>query len=228
MLSMFFTHMPADCGMAFVVILHLPADRKSMLTEILRRWTSMPVVEAYDGAAIEPNHVYVPPPHAVVTLRDGHLGIEMPREGSERLFAPSMDSSIRWDRDGRASRRNRPLRHRQRRSTRPESHQGARRPTIAQGSNGTAPQYGEMPAGAIATGVVDIISPVEEMPGHLLRLKNSPLEVADSPQEAPTEAARLAICALLRTHLAMTSAAIAARPFCGASSGACRSSMRHA
>jgi two-component system CheB/CheR fusion protein len=38
--------MPADSGMAFVMILHLPADRKSMLGEILRRWTSMPVVEA--------------------------------------------------------------------------------------------------------------------------------------------------------------------------------------
>ena len=43
--------------------------------------------------------------------------------------------------------------------------------TIAQGTNGTAPQYGEMPAGAIATGAVDIVAPVEEMPGHLLRLK---------------------------------------------------------
>ncbi len=43
--------------------------------------------------------------------------------------------------------------------------------TIAQGSNGTAPQYGEMPAGAIATGAVDLVAPVEEMPGHLMRLK---------------------------------------------------------
>ena len=36
----FFNHMPADCGMGFVVILHLPAERKSMLAEILTRWTS--------------------------------------------------------------------------------------------------------------------------------------------------------------------------------------------
>ena len=33
--------------------------------------------------------------------------------------------------------------------------------TIAQGHNGTAPQYGEMPAGAIATGVVDLVVPAE-------------------------------------------------------------------
>ena len=49
----FFNHMPADCGMAFVMILHLPAARKSMLTEILTRWTSMPVIEATDGVRIQ-------------------------------------------------------------------------------------------------------------------------------------------------------------------------------
>ena len=64
----FFDHMPANCGMAFVMVLHLPADRKSMLTEILARWTSMPVIEVTDRVAIKPNHVYVPPPHAIVTL----------------------------------------------------------------------------------------------------------------------------------------------------------------
>src|ERR1700704_4659001 len=84
----FFTHMPADSGMAFVMILHLPAEHKSMLTEILSRWTAIPVVEAYDGATIEPNHVYVPPPHAVVTLHDGRIGIQIPREGRERGFRP--------------------------------------------------------------------------------------------------------------------------------------------
>jgi two-component system CheB/CheR fusion protein len=57
----FFEHMPADCGMAFVMILHLPAARKSLLSEILARWTSMPVVEVTDRGELKPNHVYVPP-----------------------------------------------------------------------------------------------------------------------------------------------------------------------
>ena len=61
----FFDAMPPDCGMAFVMILHLPADRKSMLTEILSRWTSMKVIEGRDGVRIQPNCVYVPPPHAI-------------------------------------------------------------------------------------------------------------------------------------------------------------------
>jgi two-component system CheB/CheR fusion protein len=41
----FFNHMPANCGMAFIILLHLPADRKSMLTEILARWTAMRVLD---------------------------------------------------------------------------------------------------------------------------------------------------------------------------------------
>ncbi len=199
----FFTHMPPDTGMAFVVILHLPPDRKSMLTEILSRWTSIPVTQAYDGAAIEPNHVYVSPPQAVVTLRDGCLGVQVPREGSERTFRPIdgfFDSlgtamgerSVGIVLSGTGSDGALGLKAIKERG-------GL---TVAQGSNGTAPQYGEMPAGAIATGVVDLVSPVEEIPGHLLRLKNSHIEVADTgdPQSA-TEAARLAICALLRKHL---------------------------
>ena len=89
--------MPADCGMAFVMILHLPADRKSMLTEILARWTSMPVVEVTDRVAIEPDHVYVPPPHAIVTLIDGHLNVEMPPRGVIGYSGPSTPFSIPWD-----------------------------------------------------------------------------------------------------------------------------------
>jgi len=49
---MFFKHMPADCGMAFVVLLHLPADRKSLLVEILTRWTSMTVCEGVSGTSL--------------------------------------------------------------------------------------------------------------------------------------------------------------------------------
>jgi hypothetical protein len=64
----FFDHMPADFGMAFVMILHLPAARKSMLTEILARWTTMPVIEVVGRVEIKPNQVYVPPPHAIVCV----------------------------------------------------------------------------------------------------------------------------------------------------------------
>jgi two-component system CheB/CheR fusion protein len=45
--------MPPDCGLAFVVILHLAPDRRSMLPEILARWTAMPVTEAHDTPAFK-------------------------------------------------------------------------------------------------------------------------------------------------------------------------------
>ena len=51
--------------------------------------------------------------------------------------------------------------------------------------NSTAPQYGEMPAGAIATGAVDIIAPVEEMPGHLLRLQGSATDLTAVTEVRP-------------------------------------------
>ena len=45
----FFENMSPETGMAFVVVLHLPADRQSILPDILSRWTAMRVVEATDG-----------------------------------------------------------------------------------------------------------------------------------------------------------------------------------
>ena len=79
----FFEHMPADSGMAFIVI--LPAERKNMLPEILARWTPMRVFEAADEMPVEANCVNVPPPHADVTLTMDVLAQAMTaRSGSRR------------------------------------------------------------------------------------------------------------------------------------------------
>jgi chemotaxis response regulator CheB len=69
----FFTKMPPDSGLAFAVVLHLAADRKSMLRDILARWTAMPVTEATDGVALQADHVFVIPAGATAELRDGRL-----------------------------------------------------------------------------------------------------------------------------------------------------------
>src|SRR4051812_43819331 len=55
----FFKAMPADSGMAFVLILHLPPEHNSMLADILGKHTKMPVKQVENGMKIEPNHVYV-------------------------------------------------------------------------------------------------------------------------------------------------------------------------
>ena len=58
----FFAHMPADSGLAFVLVPHLDPTQKGMMPEILGRSSSMPVVEASHGLLIRPNHVYIIPP----------------------------------------------------------------------------------------------------------------------------------------------------------------------
>lgn len=52
-LEQFFTNIPPNSGMAFVVIQHLDPSRQGMLVELLQRHTAMPVVEARDLATVE-------------------------------------------------------------------------------------------------------------------------------------------------------------------------------
>src|SRR5215813_1985359 len=64
---------PADTGLAFVLIQHLDPSHHSMLTEILARATSMPVQEVTENMAVDPNHVYVIPPASDLTISGGTL-----------------------------------------------------------------------------------------------------------------------------------------------------------
>ena len=54
--------LPADTGMAFVLVQHLAPSHPSALAEILSRATRMPVTEVQAEPKVEPNHVYVIPP----------------------------------------------------------------------------------------------------------------------------------------------------------------------
>lgn len=58
----FFTHMPADSGLAFVLISHLDPTHKGMMPELLSRSTAMKVVQAEDGMAVLPNQLHIIPP----------------------------------------------------------------------------------------------------------------------------------------------------------------------
>jgi two-component system CheB/CheR fusion protein len=53
----FFSGIPKDRdpGMAFVLIQHLAPDHKSILSELIRRYTSMHVYEVEDGMVLKPN-----------------------------------------------------------------------------------------------------------------------------------------------------------------------------
>jgi two-component system CheB/CheR fusion protein len=62
--------LPADTGMSFVLIQHMDPTHESMLPRLLAKATPMPVHEVTDGMAVEPNHVYVIPSNAGMTISE--------------------------------------------------------------------------------------------------------------------------------------------------------------
>jgi two-component system, chemotaxis family, CheB/CheR fusion protein len=76
----FMRSLPTNTGMAFVIIQHLDPKHHSILTELLSRETKMPVKEAKDGMGVEPNHVFVIPPNATMSIAARRLHVTSPRE----------------------------------------------------------------------------------------------------------------------------------------------------
>ena len=200
----FFENMPPDSGLSFVVVLHLPADRKSILPEILGRWTSMPIREVTEGCLVDPDCVYVPPPGVVVTLNGDRLRLHRlaPNEAREpspiSMFFDSLAVALQEDAIGVVLS-----------GTGNDGALGLKAIktsgglTLAQGTDGTAPQHGGMPDSAIATGAVDIIVPVEEMPGRIVAVQEARRKL-DGTTELKAEqidAIRLSICSVLNRQL---------------------------
>ncbi len=72
-LQQFLTFLPSNTGMAFVIIQHLAPDHKSLLAEILGKYSALPVTEIQDGMQVEANHVYMIPPKYNVEIHAGTL-----------------------------------------------------------------------------------------------------------------------------------------------------------
>src|SRR6266568_5009859 len=75
-LEQLFTSMPANCGLAFVVIMHLHPDGPSYLPEILGRCTPMPVLTAEDGMSLQPDTIHVIPPGADLTVAAAQIKLD--------------------------------------------------------------------------------------------------------------------------------------------------------
>ncbi len=167
-LEAFFKAMPDDNGMAFAVVMHLDPNRESLLAEILGRSTRMPVVNAQDGEQVEAQHVYVLRAGAIMTTREGRLQVR--RFGSldrERAPIDLFFSSLAEDQgehaigivlSGSGTDGTLGLKA-------IKEHGGL---TIAQGSNLSRPRFAEMPSSAVTAGFVDLLLPVEEIPGRLI------------------------------------------------------------
>ncbi|MFZ2161601.1 MAG: chemotaxis protein CheB [Sideroxyarcus sp.] len=162
----FFRNVPPDSGMAFVLVSHLDPDHASLLTEILQRASTMPVVEAVDQVKVEPNHVYVLPPNREMAIFHGALQLnepEMPR--GQRMVIDSFLRSLAEDlgekaigiilsgtgTDGTLGLR---------------AIQGAGGITLVQ-EPATA-KYDGMPVSAIHAGYATYTLPVEKMPQQML------------------------------------------------------------
>jgi two-component system CheB/CheR fusion protein len=65
----FLTEVPAESGMAFIVIMHLAPKHESRVAEILKTTTAMEVAQVSGNPVIEPNHVYVIAPGSSLNVR---------------------------------------------------------------------------------------------------------------------------------------------------------------
>jgi two-component system CheB/CheR fusion protein len=86
-LQEFFSHLPPDTGMAFVVIVHLSPSHDSNLDSILQRVCPIPVTAVSASTRIEKNHVYVISPAMNLEMEDGQLHVDIRQRPPERHVA---------------------------------------------------------------------------------------------------------------------------------------------
>jgi two-component system CheB/CheR fusion protein len=164
----FFSGMPADAdpGMAFVLVQHLAPDHKSILSDLIRRYTRMAVFQVEDGIAVKPNCAYIIPPNRDMAFLNGTLQLLEPAAPrGQRLPIDFFFRSLAQDQHERAicvvlS------------GTGSDGTQGVR---SIKGEGGMAmvqepksTEYDGMPRSAIATGLVDYVLPPAEMPAQII------------------------------------------------------------
>ena len=166
----FFSKMPPDSSMAFVLVPHLDPRHASMMAELLRRVTRMEVAEAKDGMKVKMNHVYVIPPDKEMSIYHGTLNLEAPKmTHGLRMPIDSFFRSLAED----------------------QGEMGAVIILSGTGSDGTlglravhgaggmvmvqepsSAKYAGMPASAMQTGLADFALPPEKMPSQLITYFN--------------------------------------------------------
>src|SRR5476651_2171071 len=80
--------LPADNGMAFILVQHLDPSHESMMVDLLAGHTAMTVRQAADGMPIEREHLYVIPPGTYLSVTEGALHLSQPqaRHGARLPF----------------------------------------------------------------------------------------------------------------------------------------------
>ena len=177
--------LPADTGIAFVLVSHLDPTRESMLVDLLAIHTMMKVVQAADGMPLETNCVYIIPPSAFLSVHDGVLRVSQPQvlHGARLPFDFLLNSLADQygeravcvvlsgtGGDGSAG-------------LKAVSERGGL--VIAQDPQEAG--YDGMPKTAIATGAVNLVLPAAQIPQALIRYARHPYLLTGLGAAAPDE-----------------------------------------
>jgi two-component system, chemotaxis family, CheB/CheR fusion protein len=198
-----FRHLPADTGMAFVLIQHLDPTHGSILPELLSSKTAMRVIEATDETPVAPNTVYVTPAAKDMTIEGGVLKLRLRASSGHHLPVDSFLTSLAQD--GKAGAVAVILS-----GTAADGAAGvaaikeAGGTTLAQDPE-TA-RYAGMPESAIATGAVDFVLPIQLIARQLSILAERP-GFATSPLENQAAPAFVAMDPILADLLTLVRSA---------------------
>ena len=198
--KLFVGALPADSGMAFILVQHQDPSHESMMVELLTAHTSLGVTAAVDGQLIAPDTLYVISPGTYLSVDAGALQVSKPstRHGARRpldVLLNSMAASLGpravavilsgTGDDGAAALK---------------AIKAAGGFVIAQEPAEAA--YDGMPRSAIATGAVDLVLASADMAAALHRRSQDEPKVPASGETAPEAESRDAlsqIIELLRT-----------------------------
>ncbi len=171
-LEQFFSNMPHDSGLAFVVVQHLSPDYKSLMVELLSKHTKMSVLRIEDGMQLKPNSVYLIPPKKNLTMFHGKLYLT--DQGTKHMLNLPIDIFFRSLAEDLGERAIGCILS----GTGSDGTLGIR---AIKGAGGMAmvqeessAKFDGMPKSAIATGLVDYIQPAEKMPAQLMKYVKHP------------------------------------------------------
>ncbi|MFO7934687.1 MAG: CheR family methyltransferase [Bacteroidales bacterium] len=181
-----FSKIPGDSGMAYVVVVHLSPEHKSMLPELIQPYVDMPVIQVTETVALKPDHVYVIPPNANLNSIDTHLRLsELEEERGQRAPVDHFFRTLSTTHDSHAigiiltgTGSDGTL------GIKEIKENGGL--TIVQDPNEA--EYDGMPRNAISTGLVDLVLPISEIPGNCIRyFRTSPLLKSIDAEKLPRD-----------------------------------------
>lgn len=195
--------LPANTGMAFVLVQHLDPTHESMMVDLLAGHASVAVQQATDGMPIEPEHFYVIPPGTYLSVGGGALHLSEPKapHGS-RLPFDFLLNSLAEEYGSRAAAVILS-------GTGADGSLGVKAVqekgglVVAQDPNDAG--FDGMPRSGILTGAVDLVLPVAKIPDALVKYDHRMALMRQQHRARPPEAAPdwlLQIIDLLRTRTA--------------------------